>query len=224
MVLTLLGLQISTCTRRALLTAAEKGIDLELKVVDILNGEQKNPEYISKHHPFGVIPVLYDGDFKVYESRAICRYIGNVSLYTIIDTLSADSQPGNDELYPRDIKKRALVEQWISIESSNYKPVENLVSELVFKPMKGQTTNPQAVEENIKALHKTLEVMDKELSQRSYVAGDQFTLADLFFIPFTVYLLNLEQFKNLFEQYPNVNRWWNSIKARPSYQKVIEGK
>jgi glutathione S-transferase len=90
--------------------------------------------------------------------------------------------------------------------------------------MKGQTTNPQAVEENAKALHKTLEVIDKELNQRSYVAGDQFTLADLFFIPYTVCILNLEQFKNLFEQYPNVNRWWNSIKVRPSYKKVIEGK
>jgi glutathione S-transferase len=145
-------------------------------------------------------------------------------LYSNIDINLADAYPGNEELYPRDIKKRALIEQWISIESSNFKPAENLVAELVFKPMKGLPTNPQAVEENTKALHKTLEVMDKELSQRAYVAGDQFTLADIFFIPYTVYLLNTEQFKNLFDQYPNLTRWWNSIKARPSYKKVIEGK
>jgi glutathione S-transferase len=79
MVLTLLGYPGSTCSRRAQLTAAEKGVDLELRVVDMINGEHKTPEYISKHHPFGVIPVLYDGDFKVYESRAISRYIGTIT-------------------------------------------------------------------------------------------------------------------------------------------------
>jgi glutathione S-transferase len=86
MVLTVLGHPASTCTRRVLLTAAEKGVDVEVKPIDLSKGEHKSPEYISKHHPFGVIPVLYDGDFKLYESRAIARYIGNISFENRIDT------------------------------------------------------------------------------------------------------------------------------------------
>ena len=70
--LTLLGSAGSTCSRRVLTVLYEKNAQFELKTVNMAEGEHKKEPFISKQ-PFGQIPVLEDGDFTLYESRAICR-------------------------------------------------------------------------------------------------------------------------------------------------------
>jgi glutathione S-transferase len=74
--LVLYGNKFSTCTRRVLLTLAEKEAEAEFRNVDFQKMEQRSPEYMEKHQPFGKVPVLYDGEWKLYESRAIVRYLG----------------------------------------------------------------------------------------------------------------------------------------------------
>lgn len=72
----ILGHPHSTCTARVLLTLAEKKHeDFELYTVNFAELENKSPGYLLKQ-PFGQIPVLEHGDFVLYESRAIARYIG----------------------------------------------------------------------------------------------------------------------------------------------------
>jgi glutathione S-transferase len=87
---------------------------------DFAKLEHKSPEYLANEQPFGKIPVLHDGDYKIYESRAIARYIADNST--------------NTEVYPRDAKTRGLVEQWISVEQSYFAPAEAIVGQLVFAP------------------------------------------------------------------------------------------
>ena len=163
--LTIYGNLGSTCTKRVLLTLAEKNVtDFEFKSVDFSKGEHKSPEYIEKHQPFGQVPVLYDDDLKIFESRAIARYI-------------ADTVEGGQQLFPKDAKTRALIEQWISVESSHGKSVETIVAELVFKKWYGSAADPKVVEENSKKLHAFLAAFDKQLIGKSYLVGNDFTLA-----------------------------------------------
>jgi len=198
---------MSTCARRVLTTAEELGLSYELVPVNFAAGEHKSAEYLEKHQPFGQIPVLWDGDFRLYESRAICRYL----------TLKTSS---SSTLYPEDVKQRALVEQWISVETSNY-PAPEIVKELVFNPMFGAPSDQTKVDAATPKLHQFFSVLEKQLSQTKYVAGDNFTLADIVLMPYTEYLLKTTQFAKVLDQYPHVSQWWSAVSARPSWQKVL---
>lgn len=87
---------ISPYCRSVLLTARALGVDLNLKQVDLMNGEQLKPEYIAMN-PQHTVPTLVDGDLTLWESRVICTYL--VSQYGKDDTL-----------YPKDPKARARVD------------------------------------------------------------------------------------------------------------------
>jgi len=64
----------STNARRARLTAALLGIELDEKLVDFAKGEHKAPAYMALN-PNGAIPTLVDGDLVLTESRAIMQYL-----------------------------------------------------------------------------------------------------------------------------------------------------
>ena len=58
------------------MTLAETNTPYELVVVDFAKGEHKQEPHLSRQ-PFGQVPALKDGDFELYESRAMCRYIND---------------------------------------------------------------------------------------------------------------------------------------------------
>jgi glutathione S-transferase len=72
-------------------------VDVDVKTVDLIGGEQHSEEF-KKVNPVGKVPVLVDGDFILDESRAILAYLVN------------SRKPG-DTLYPNDAKKRAVIDQ-----------------------------------------------------------------------------------------------------------------
>jgi len=204
------GVPYSTCTKRTLTTCAELGLDYELVIVDLMKGAHKSEEFL-KLQPFGQIPVLEDGEFKLFESRAICRYL-------------ADSKPGNT-LYPSDPKLRALVEQWISVEMSNFDCASSIVFELMFKKMlnAGETDLMRVATQKVRLLA-FLDVVEKYLKTKEgpYLVGKEFTLADLVFLPYTELLLTCEDgfYKKEYEARPSLLKWWQAISSRPSWMKV----
>jgi len=211
---TVVGLGMSTCARRVLTTLEEKGASdqYHLQTVNFQQGEHKSVDYLQHQQPFGQIPVLHDhghNNFKVYESRAICRYVDDVI-------------NGGTQLVPHDPQHKALVEQWISVEMSHYKPCETLVYELLFKRFRGLGPDATVVEENRKKLGDFYHVLNGQLEGKNYLVGDGFTLADLVFLPYTDYLLKQEGWADFLAPYPNVDRWWRTISSRPSWQKVSQ--
>ncbi|KAJ6752717.1 GLUTATHIONE S-TRANSFERASE F12 [Salix koriyanagi] len=67
------GPATAVCPQRVMVCLLEKGVEFDLVHVDLDSGEQKLPEFLLKQ-PFGQVPVVEDGDFRLYESRAIIRY------------------------------------------------------------------------------------------------------------------------------------------------------
>jgi len=205
----LYGMNMSTCVRRVNTTLEELKLSdkCTLHVVDLMKGEHKAPEHL-KRQPFGKIPAFTDGDLHLFESRPICQYL-------------ASAYGKDSTLYPSDPKKRALVDVWISCEVSYWTPCNELVGEVVFKPMMTkQQPDPAKVGELEKKFHENLAVFEKHLTTSKYMAGDEFTLADLYFLPYTEYFLSAKGYENFFEKYPHVNAWWKSISTRPSWLKV----
>jgi len=207
------GMAMSTCTQRVLTTLIEKGLKYEIVNVDFAAGEHKSPKYLEEKQPFGVIPVLIDEDgFKIYESRAICRY------------LELKYKGKGTELIPsKDASSQGLFEQAASIETSYFDPYASpIVFERAFKKMKGLGEPDEARVASLKEnLNAKLDVYEKILAKQPYLAGQEFTLADLFHLPYGSWLVKLGE-GAFFESRPNVKRWWNTITSRPSWKAVQE--
>jgi len=123
---------------------------------------------------------------------------------------------------PGDLNHYALFEQACSIEQSYFDPIVSAIAfEKVFKPRKGLGPTDEArVAKLAKELDTTLEVYNRILSSQPYLAGREITVADLFHLPYGTMVEGLG-FAELFEKYPHVNTWWNSLKARQSWQSII---
>ncbi|GLB45764.1 putative GST superfamily protein [Lyophyllum shimeji] len=212
MVLKLYGSGNSTCTRRVGAVLREKKIPFELVEVQLMKGEHKSPAFMEKQ-PFGQIPYIDDDGFILYESRAICRY------------LEEKYHNQGPKLIPDDPKAKALFEQACSVETSNFDSlVAKAVAEKVFKPYLGQTPDQAVFDELIKQLGPRLDAYEKILSKQKYVAGDEFTLADVFHLPYGA-LLSVAGSDILTDpSRPNVARWWKDITGRDSWQAVKDGK
>ncbi|KAF8516161.1 glutathione S-transferase [Hysterangium stoloniferum] len=203
MVLTIYGFAPTAGTRRITLICKELNIPYEFVVVDLAAREHKTPAYLEKQ-PFGQVPAIDDGGFKLYESRAIGRYLA--------------AKAGSPLLPNSDPKKLAEFEVAASIEYSNFDSFASKIAyEKVFKPVQGLATDEAVVAERLAALTAKLEIYEVILGKQKYLAGDKITLADLFHLPCgsTLVQVGFDVFST-----PNLKRWWNDISSRPSWQAV----
>jgi len=201
----LYGHPMSTCTRKVLTALAEKGHEAEFVLVDLMKGEQKQEAQLARQ-PFGKVPALEDDGFWLYESRAITRYL--------------DEKLSGPRLQPADLKDRALMEQWLSVEYSYFSgPAMKIVSELLMKKMQGKTPDLDAVKAAREPVGHALDVADKVLVNQDFFGNKTFSLADISWMPYVQYLVAAEQ-GDLINSRPGVKAWWERVSARPSWKKV----
>jgi glutathione S-transferase len=200
------GLRASTCTRRVLTTLEEIGLPFDFETIGF--EKTKTPEYLANKQPFGKVPVLQDGDYQIYESRAIARYLA-----------SAYDKTGT--LYPTDAKIRGVIEQWISVEQSYYNAAEDLAVQLIFAKMRGFPSDDAKVKDAEGRLEQALVVLDARLAKSKFLAGENFTVADIVYMPYThLVLAALPQYADLYGKHKNFMRWWQEVSSRPSWKKV----
>jgi glutathione S-transferase len=147
------------------------------------------------------VPAIDDDGFGLYESRAIARYI--------------DAKAGH-KLTPKDVKHEALMEQWISVEMENFTThAMKFVYEHIFKRPQGEEVLSKAAER----LELACGVLDKDLANKKFLVGDQFTLADITFAPYIEYAMNTPA-KDIFAKHPHFMAWWGRVSERPSWLKA----
>lgn len=201
----LYGHPMSTCTRKVMTTLAEKGHEAEFVLVDIMKGEQKQPEALARQ-PFGVIPALQDDDLVLYESRAIIRYL--------------DEKLSGPKLVPSDIRDRAMMEQWISVEQSYMSPKAMvIIMNNMFGPMMGKTPDTDAVNKAKENLGSTFDIVDKALARQDFFGGKTFSLADISWMPYIQYLFGAKEGEMVTGR-KNLGAWWQRVSTRPSWAKI----
>jgi glutathione S-transferase len=199
------GHPASTCTRKVLCLLAEKGASAEFVMVDIMKGAQKSEEHLARH-PFGVVPVLEDDGFVLYESRAILRYL--------------DAKLEGPSLTPKSLQDRARMEQWISVEQSYFSPpAMKAILEVFFAPMKGTSPDPDVIARGKADAAKALDVLERELVGKEFVVGD-FSLADITYAPYLQYLFDTKA-GDIIAERPNVSAWASRVLERPSWRKAL---
>ncbi|WP_437322764.1 glutathione S-transferase family protein [Sorangium sp. So ce381] len=199
------GHPMSTCTRKVLTVLAEKGQEAQFVLVDLTKGAHKQPEHLARH-PFGVIPVLEDEDFTLYESRAIMRYL--------------DHKLPGASLTPTELRARALMDQWLSVEQSYFAtPAVKIAFQRVFLPMQGKPGDESIVDASKGEVSRALDVIEKALAGHEYLAGSSYSLADISWMPYLQCLV-VSNVGELITDRPNVAAWWKRISARPAWVKV----
>lgn len=184
----------------------EVGIEYEVYPVDILNGKQFDPEFI-KISPNNRIPAIVDTDgpegkpYSVFESGAILLYLAEKT----------------GILWPGDLKSRYEVMQWLMFQMGN------------VGPMFGQNGYFQGYCPEDVPLAKTryhnvskqiYSVLDKRLRESAYLAGDDYSIADVATYPWTI-PTQQAMHKIDADDYPNVRRWGKEIAARPAVQRGV---
>ncbi|CAN5840093.1 glutathione S-transferase [soil metagenome] len=157
------SIQASNNCRRVNATVQHLG--LEADVVDPSMGDLKKPEFLALN-PNGKVPLLVDGDLKLWESRAIMQYV-------------ASKKPGNT-LWPADPKRQADIARWQFWEASHLSKgtgafaFENLFKKMFMK----QDADPAALAAGEKEWHTYAPILNAQLETRKWICGDELTLAD----------------------------------------------
>ncbi|KAJ0750166.1 putative glutathione transferase [Helianthus annuus] len=205
------GPPLSTAVSRVLVCLLEKDVPFQLVPVNMAKMEHKKPDYV-KMQPFGQVPAFQDDDITLFESRAICRYI-------------AEKYPnkGTAGLFGTNPLVKASIDQWLEAESQSFNPPSSVLTfQLFFAPLMKLKQDEALIKQNEAKLEKVLDVYENRLGSSRYLAGDEFTLADLSHLPNTQFLVEKTDKAELFTSRKNVGRWWSEISTRPSWKKVVE--
>jgi glutathione S-transferase len=157
---------MSANSRAAVMTALHLNVPVELVYVDLQRQEQLKPEFL-RLNPNHRVPVLEDGDFRLWESRAIMQYL-------------ADLTPGQT-LYPVGARERADVNRWLFWSGQHFAPAIGIYfRENVVKGMIGLGgPDPVELRKGEVLFNDFAAVLDAHLADRRWISGSGLTLADL---------------------------------------------
>ena len=183
-------------SRKVLAVVKHLGLSVETQYRDFFAGDLRTPAYLAIN-PNGMVPVLTDGAFTLWESNAIMQYLAD--------------RAGSDALFPRDPQRRADVVRWQCWELAHFnKAFGTLAFETIAKPRFNLgPTNAGLVESAFESLARFAPVLERQLDGRHYVVGDAITIADYA-------LIHLETFKDAiafdWSPYPNVNAYFERMR------------
>lgn len=141
----------------------ELGVPYELVRLDTHKGDTRSPEHLARH-PLGHVPVLEDGDLRMFESAAICLYL-------------AEKFPERKLLPPPGAPGRALAYQWIFYAVTELEPPLSVLSAQNRKPEAER--DPAAISEARERLRKAVAALETPLSRRPTLLAEGFSVADV---------------------------------------------
>ena len=191
-------------SRKVMAVINHLGLTVDIRQLDFAAQETRKPFFVALN-PNGMVPVLVDGDFCLWESNAINAYLADRS--------------GGSTLYPRDLEARADINRWLLWEQAHFnRSVGTLIFESVIKPMFGMGEASQALIDFCLAdIGRFAPVLEKRLQGRDTLIGDDVTIADYA-------MVCLEKYRGAtafdWSPFANINRYFDTIRALDAWKKV----
>jgi glutathione S-transferase len=166
-------------------------------------GVVKTPEYLAKN-PNGLVPLIEDGDFKLWESNVIVRY------------LCALHAPG--KLYPENLQRRFDAERWMDWQQTTLNPAGRPAFIQFFRTP-AERRDPKVIEKSVAATEPLMALLDAHLARQPFMAGDAFTMAD---IPIACEVDRWHGLPRERPARPHLERWYRGILAHPAVRGVLQ--
>lgn len=191
--------------RKILAMCDHLGLNPKINLINVYLFEGQADDYL-KINLLGQIPTIVDKhhDCTIVESNAILIYLAE--------------NYANNQLYPVEVPQRASINQWLFWEASQWQPALSAIlcdavgHKLLPTIIAAPKQPPQWDELNIS---KQLHYLNTHLSQNTYLAGDDLTIADFSVAGMMIYF-RFAEFP--FEDYPGIRDWFNIIEELPAWQ------
>ncbi|CAL5348460.1 glutathione S-transferase TCHQD [Camellia sinensis] len=227
-------------SQKVRLALEEKGIDYTSYHVNPITGKNMDSSFF-RMNPIAKLPVFQNGAHIIFNTIEIIQYIERISVVSAGGgniTLSSQEvvewmnkiQEWNPKYFTLSHipeKYRLFVSKFIRrVVISRMAESPDLASAYHRKLREEYETedklkNPEVLRRSEERLVMLLDEAETKLSETSYLVGEEFTMADVMFIP----VLTRLELLNLQDEYihcrPNIARYLNVVKKRPSYKKVI---
>lgn len=180
----------------------ELGLEFEIVEMDLQRGDHLKPEFL-KLNPNGKVPVLVDGETVLYESAAICLYL-------------AEKAP-KKELVPKDAMKRARCMQWLFFVCNELEaPLWTRARHSFVYPENRRV--PAIFPACDYEFSTRVRTIEEELGKGEFIAGDAFTVADIFLAG----VLAWGDAHGLLKGCPNCQAYLKRIQARPAFPQLAK--
>jgi len=190
----LYGFPLSGHSHRVELMLSLLGLPTEFVLVDLKVGAQKAPDYIATINSFGQVPAIDDNGVVLADSNAILVYLANTY--------------GKGQWLPSDAAGQARVQRWLSAAAG----------QLSAGPAAARLATVFGAEVDTVATiarsHALLKLVETQLSQSRFLAGEQPTIAD---IAFYTYVAHAPEGNVSLADYPHVRAWLASLEALPGF-------
>jgi glutathione S-transferase len=226
----------SVCSVRCRMALEEKGVPWTSRYVDIFRFEHLRPEYLALN-PDGVVPTLVHDGQPVRESTIINEYIDAAfpgpKLVPAAPLAAArmrefirKCEDGFDGIVKLTMVKYILpklLNRWGReelLKQADRRPLR-YYRDVHSRAVRGEITAAE-LQEARAMIDGLLDHMERTLAPGPWLAGEQFTLADVTVAPymFRLYALGSEEFWSK-ERRPGINDWYQRIAARPAFQKAV---
>ncbi|HDS1512305.1 glutathione S-transferase [Stenotrophomonas maltophilia] len=175
------------------------GLDLPLQ-----HEPAPSPDLLATLNPNRQVPVLRDGDFVLWESNSICRYLA--------------TRAGREDLLPAAAQARARVEQWMDWQASDLNSAWRHVFMARVRQHPDYPDDARA-EASLAQWNRLMAMLDAQLARHAYVAGDDFTLADI------VLGLSTQRWRSTPGGKPvlaNVDAWFERLRRQPGFAAHVD--
>jgi glutathione S-transferase len=196
------GRLTSINVRKVVWTAQELGLKFQRNDAGASYGIVKTDAYRAMN-PNSLVPTLEDGDFVLWESNVIARYL-----------CTKHASP----LFPTELKQRFEVERWMDWQQTTLNPAgREAFIQWIRTP--DALRDPAKIAESVAKMSPLLEMLNTHLAQRAFMAGDAFTVAD---IPVACDIHRWVGLPQDCASYPHLDAWFASILKRPASFGVLD--
>ena len=202
--ITIWGRANSVNVQKVLWCLSELDIAYERIDAGMAFGRNTESDYLAMN-PNARVPTLVDGDFVLWESNSIMRYL-------------ALAYRQNSPLYPQAPKLRAGVDRWLDWTLSTVQPVDRPVFwALVRTPV--EKRDMAAIQRDVDAEAVVWQIADAQLATRRFIEGDGFTLADIAIGAYARRWLGVEGVSK--PKLPHLDRWYAQLAERPGFAQFV---